>query len=39
MKKGWIVVSMAVELIVNGWTQIFVGLAARAAGQRMPAPG
>jgi uncharacterized membrane protein HdeD (DUF308 family) len=36
----WVIgLILAVELIVNGWTQIFAGLAARAAGQTMPAPG
>jgi len=36
----WVIgLLLAVELIVNGWTQIFVGLAARAAGQTMPASG
>jgi uncharacterized membrane protein HdeD (DUF308 family) len=36
----WVIgLFIAVELIVNGWTLIFVGLAARTAGRAMPAPG
>jgi uncharacterized membrane protein HdeD (DUF308 family) len=36
----WVIgLFIAVELIVNGWTQIFVGMAARAAGQTMSASG
>jgi uncharacterized membrane protein HdeD (DUF308 family) len=35
----WVIgLFLAIELIVNGWTQIFIALAARAAGRTMPAP-
>jgi uncharacterized membrane protein HdeD (DUF308 family) len=30
---------LAIELIVNGWTMVFVALAARAAGRGMRASG
>jgi uncharacterized membrane protein HdeD (DUF308 family) len=36
----WVIgLFLAIELIVNGWTQVFVALAARAAGRSMPASG
>jgi uncharacterized membrane protein HdeD (DUF308 family) len=36
----WVIgLFLAIELIVNGWTMVFVALAARAAGRTMPAPG
>jgi uncharacterized membrane protein HdeD (DUF308 family) len=36
----WVIgLFLAIELIVNGWTMVFVALAARAAGRTMPSPG
>jgi uncharacterized membrane protein HdeD (DUF308 family) len=36
----WVIgLFLAIELIVNGWTMVFVALAARAASRAMPPPG
>jgi uncharacterized membrane protein HdeD (DUF308 family) len=36
----WVIgLFLAIELLVNGWTQVFVALAARAAGRSMPSSG